>query len=365
MVLLWCCSDIFRSKKLIPHFAKILENIFLPLFDATVNPHRHKALHVFLKYVCAFTFEGSSFSQHAAWLMVIVSFPGDRIWQCGRRVQTQRPHVLLQESKAWSLDRRWQPSLHLLPVLHVRQHHGAQQPAQVSPAWLFTGACCDMTTRGPRFHHCSSLLRERGLNTFQFRPHCGEAGSITHLVTAFLTADNISHGLNLKKVLSRFTVILESITEDSTVWSNLIYTFSLSSQSPVLQYLYYLAQVPIAMSPLSNNSLFLEYSKNPLREFLQKGLCVSLSTDDPMQFHYTKVWTTTTKRETQQHCTHFFLCDSFTGRLLKKGTEYKWRYESTLHAALFPPTSPYRSHWWRNMQSQPSCGNLAPVICVK
>lgn len=44
------------------------------------------------------------------------------------------------------------------------------------------------------------LFRERGLNTFQFRPHCGEAGSITHLVSAFLTADNISHGLNLKKV---------------------------------------------------------------------------------------------------------------------------------------------------------------------
>ena len=68
-------------------------------------------------------------------------------------------------------------------------------------------------------------------------------------------------------------------------------TSLLPSQSPVLQYLYYLAQVPIAMSPLSNNSLFLEYSKNPLRDFLQKGLCVSLSTDDPMQFHYTKVRT--------------------------------------------------------------------------
>lgn len=49
--------------------------------------------------------------------------------------------------------------------------------------------------------HCLFSLRERGLNTFQFRPHCGEAGSITHLVSAFLTADNISHGLNLKKVL--------------------------------------------------------------------------------------------------------------------------------------------------------------------
>ncbi|KAM6074855.1 AMP deaminase 3 isoform 3-T4 [Chlamydotis macqueenii] len=103
----------------------------------------------------------------------------------------------------------------------------------------------------------NNLRRERGMCTFLFRPHCGEAGSITHLVSAFLTADNISHGLLLKK-------------------------------SPVLQYLYYLAQIPIAMSPLSNNSLFLEYSKNPLREFLHKGLHVSLSTDDPMQFHYTK-----------------------------------------------------------------------------
>ena len=49
-------------------------------------------------------------------------------------------------------------------------------------------------------YYSLSLPRERGLNTFQFRPHCGEAGSITHLVSAFLTADNISHGLNLKKV---------------------------------------------------------------------------------------------------------------------------------------------------------------------
>lgn len=58
----------------------------------------------------------------------------------------------------------------------------------------------------------------------------------------------------------------------------------------MLQYLYVLTQIPIAMSPLSNNSLFLEYAKNPLLEFHKKGLVVSLSTDDPMQFHYTKVW---------------------------------------------------------------------------
>lgn len=60
-------------------------------------------------------------------------------------------------------------------------------------------------------------------------------------------------------------------------------------QVPVLQYLYYLAQIGIAMSPLSNNSLFLNYHRNPLPEYLARGLCVSLSTDDPLQFHFTKV----------------------------------------------------------------------------
>lgn len=60
----------------------------------------------------------------------------------------------------------------------------------------FSVGCCSL-------YMCVCFHRERGLSTFQFRPHCGEAGSITHLVSAFLTADNISHGLNLKKVRSR------------------------------------------------------------------------------------------------------------------------------------------------------------------
>jgi len=50
-----------------------------------------------------------------------------------------------------------------------------------------------------------------------------------------------------------------------------------------------LAQIGIAMSPLSNNSLFLNYHRNPLAEYLARGLLVSLSTDDPLQFHFTKV----------------------------------------------------------------------------
>mgnify|MGYP002377944125 FL=1 len=48
----------------------------------------------------------------------------------------------------------------------------------------------------------NQLRRDRGLNTYQFRPHCGEAGAVSHLVTAYMVAENISHGLLLRKVKS-------------------------------------------------------------------------------------------------------------------------------------------------------------------
>lgn len=56
-------SDIFKSKRLMPNFAKMLENIFLPLFEATVNPQKHKELHVFLKYVRCYIFYCSSYEK--------------------------------------------------------------------------------------------------------------------------------------------------------------------------------------------------------------------------------------------------------------------------------------------------------------
>ena len=45
------------------------------------------------------------------------------------------------------------------------------------------------------------------MNTFVLRPHCGEAGPASHLISAFLLAQNISHGLLLRKV---------SVTEANT-----------------------------------------------------------------------------------------------------------------------------------------------------
>ncbi len=103
----------------------------------------------------------------------------------------------------------------------------------------------------------NAARRHRGFNTFALRPHCGEAGSVNHLASGFLIAHHINHGIRLVKCA-------------------------------VMQYLFYLEQIGLAMSPLSNNRLFLRYERNPLPKFFKRGLNVSISTDDPLQLHLTK-----------------------------------------------------------------------------
>ena len=47
-------SDIYHSKDLVKNFQEMLENIFIPLFEATVNPQSHPDLHKFLTQVMDF-----------------------------------------------------------------------------------------------------------------------------------------------------------------------------------------------------------------------------------------------------------------------------------------------------------------------
>ncbi len=49
----------------------------------------------------------------------------------------------------------------------------------------------------------NNFRRERNMNIFSFRPHCGEAGAVNHLVVSFMLAENISHGLVLRKVRNK------------------------------------------------------------------------------------------------------------------------------------------------------------------
>uniref|UniRef100_A0A5K3FDK6 AMP deaminase n=1 Tax=Mesocestoides corti TaxID=53468 RepID=A0A5K3FDK6_MESCO len=195
--------DVYKSKGAVSNFQDMIINIFQPLFEVTLDPRSHPQLHAFLEHVSAFD-------------------------------------SVDDESK--------------VGVVHF--DHGIPTP----DLW-------DRPENPPYAYYIfymyanlavlNQLRRHRGMHTFAFRPHCGEAGSVSHLISTFLLAESINHGLLLRK-------------------------------APVLQYLFYLCQIGLAMSPLSNNSLFLEYPRNPLNDFLARGLHVCLSTDDPLQFHFTK-----------------------------------------------------------------------------
>uniref|UniRef100_A0A3Q2FVD4 AMP deaminase n=1 Tax=Cyprinodon variegatus TaxID=28743 RepID=A0A3Q2FVD4_CYPVA len=195
--------DVYHTKKQLSNFQEMLENIFSPLFEVTVNPGSHPELHLFLQHVVGFD----------------------------------------------SVDDESKPEQHIFNLdspLPVNWTEEENPPYSYYLYYMYA----NMTV-------LNHLRKQRGFPTLVLRPHCGEAGPIHHLVSGFMLSENISHGLLLRK-------------------------------APVLQYLYYLAQIGIAMSPLSNNSLFLSYHRNPLPEYLSRGLMVSLSTDDPLQFHFTK-----------------------------------------------------------------------------
>lgn len=151
-------SDIFKTNKLMNSFQQILENVFKPLFDATNNPSQYPELHKFLQYVIGFdSVDDESKPENPL-------FDGD-----------------VTTPDQWTDDEN-PPYAYYIYYMYA-----------------------NMTV----LNHFRS---ERGMNTFVLRPHCGEAGPVQHLVCGYLMAENISHGLLLRKV-------------------------------PVLQYLYYLAQI--------------------------------------------------------------------------------------------------------------------------
>ena len=45
------CSDIYKRKKVLENFGQLLRNVFLPLFQATIDPSSHKNLSIFLNQV--------------------------------------------------------------------------------------------------------------------------------------------------------------------------------------------------------------------------------------------------------------------------------------------------------------------------
>lgn len=189
----------YKKSGEVQNFGQMLSNIFAPLFAVSIDPASNPPMHYFLQTVVAFDSVDDESRPEAEYMSSKLPAPED--WTS--------PH---------------------------------NPPYAYWMYYMYANICA-----------LNKLRASRGLSTFAFRPHCGEAGDVDHLVSTYLVAHEINHGILLRK-------------------------------NAALQYLYYLSQIGIAMSPLSNNKLFLDYNKNPFPRYFCQGLNVSLSTDDPLMY---------------------------------------------------------------------------------
>ncbi|CAD2216541.1 AMP deaminase [Angomonas deanei] len=191
---------VFRGQNVIGSFGQYLQNIFEPLWEVSLHPGEHPTLHNFLKHVSGFD----------------------------------------------SVDNEATLDLPFNPISPWAWTSIENPPYNYYLYFLYAN-----------IRTLNEFRASRGFSTFALRPHCGESGSDEHLYGAFICANSICHGINLR------------------------------NDNP-MQYLYYLAQIGLHVSPLSNNALFLRFLNNPFPDFFRRGLNVSLSTDDPMMFHQTQ-----------------------------------------------------------------------------
>ena len=193
---------VYRATDQIASFGDMLRNIFEPLFENALDPSADPALHYFLEAVVGFdSVDDESLPEHA---LLSASLPAPDDYR--------DPH---------------------------------NPPYAYWMYYMYANICV-----------LNQLRASQGLHSFEFRPHCGEAGDPDHLIAAFLVAHQVNHGLLLRR-------------------------------SPALHYLFYLTQIGIAMSPLCNSKLFVSCSKNPFPRYFRQGMNVSLSTDAPLLTHHT------------------------------------------------------------------------------
>ena len=189
-----------KQAKILNNFGEVLMNMFQPLWEVSLHPAQHTKFHYFLTHVSGFDTVDDESKVDGA-----VSNVAPHDWN----TEDNPPY-------AYYLYYMWANLVSL-----------------------------------------NEFRASRGLNTFTFRPQCGEVGGVDHLICGFLLAQSVNHGVRLM-------------------------------QYPALQYLFYITQIGIAMSPLSNTTNSIAYLDNPFPKFFHVGLNVSLATNQPLNFHFTQ-----------------------------------------------------------------------------
>uniref|UniRef100_N1R1U4 Uncharacterized protein n=1 Tax=Aegilops tauschii TaxID=37682 RepID=N1R1U4_AEGTA len=136
--------NVYQQMGIVTSFQNLLDNIFLPLFEVTIDPASHPQLHVFLKQVVGLD------------LVDDESKP------------ERRPTKHMPTPEEWT--------------------------NVFNPAFSYYAYYCYAN-----LYTLNKLRESKGMNTIKFRPHAGEAGDVDHLAATFLLCHSISHGINLRK----------------------------------------------------------------------------------------------------------------------------------------------------------------------
>ena len=125
--------SIYRKSSLVKSFGEVLDNVFRPLFEASLDPASHPKLHAFLEALVGFD----------------------------------------------SVDDESKPDRKMDSRYPIATPANWTQPDEPSYAYWMYHLYANIRS-------LNALRRSRGLSTFEFRPHCGEAGDVDHLTAAFL-----------------------------------------------------------------------------------------------------------------------------------------------------------------------------------
>lgn len=127
-------------------FQEMLQNIFVPVFEATLRPADHPELHIFLSNIGSF--------------------------DCVDDESKYDPLLMTEKHR-------------VTPDVYTKKDN---PPYSYWTYFLYANICA-----------LNRLRESRGMNTFALKPHCGESGQRHHLGTAFLLADSINHGIKLEQ----------------------------------------------------------------------------------------------------------------------------------------------------------------------
>lgn len=202
---------VYKASGEIDDFEHILRNIFAPLFEATRDPQSNVPLATFLETIVGFDCVDDE-SKPELHSNQGQRFPTPKEW-----TYKQDPpysywcYYLYANIKSLN-DFRRERGEYGVPCVdglvggvvwgkgtggrRTGRSHGDMRRADDDDD--------DDSPPNPTTHNPTKPSQHTGMSTFEFRPHCGEAGDPEHLVAAYLLADKINHGIVLRKIPGAF-----------------------------------------------------------------------------------------------------------------------------------------------------------------